>query len=462
MRKLPALVLALALALGLAGCLPAPTPTQAQPAGKVWSLYVNHTRLARLNTGGNWLVYACTLEGGFFKRGGDTPAGSYEGQLMLSFERDCYQQGLYTAQPAGIDPFDPGRRSYAWSVPMSFELAEAEGANGAPARAGAGWTGEMLAALEAAPLAGEASESALVSLGDIDDFGDALPAEPVPEALWQTDPLWVEWEEGYALPGWGEFCALAAALAQEADNWDYAPTAPSPGWDGLTGAPAIGGSLPMWVAVSAGNRVDIWLPGVMPLEGERPFTGMLYSGDSVPVSVPSPPGLYDAPPKDGEAQPEDSGPASASASSHNPFAAWLERPSSSGASGGLSLPASGDPSSSSAASGPSSRIPLKKDPLKQALEEYHLPMPGGKLSGPKERDGVYVYTVEGFDYRDAVSYGRKLKMGGYRSVMNEVEQPVLDLYTLVAQTSGRQIALQYKSGQTEISLIPNAAFVPNV
>ncbi|MDL2293291.1 hypothetical protein LJC60_01520 [Ruminococcaceae bacterium OttesenSCG-928-D13] len=459
MRRITAMLLCAALCLGLAACGLAPPASapSAAPPNRAFSLTVHQTRLAALRAGDDMLVWACTLELSLLKNAGTDPGGSYEGRLMVSWERDCYLNGAYAVSPAALPGYDPALRRYAWSAPFSLEIQAAGGAgsnneNDALAAALAQDAAAQAALFGAGDEADAGGEISAVTLGEVDDFGNPLPATKPGDAEWTSTVAWVDWESRWLPPNWSDFAAEAVPFAEAAGVDSFTPALPALDQGSFGGAPPSADALPLWLDITKDGVVYVWLPGLMPLEGARPFEGKLHTGGFTPAGTPSPPGAYDPPDPEAvdgaDGQQGSPNNAPAKPPDDSPYRNWLAGPAPAGGEG------EGEVSSDAQAStGPvTEQPPPKADPLAEALAEYHLPMPNAEITGPKEKDGTYLYNIAGFTYRDACSYARKLKMGGYKTVYSEAEQPTLDLYSLVVGSSGRRLSLRYEFGKTQITI----------
>lgn len=457
-RKFKAFLCCL-LALCLCGCTSLmdalfPPPAPPKTSGKAWSLSARDTRIARLATGGTDLVWSYTLEMAFFKRGGDTAAGEYEGRLMVYLETDCYEGGVYTRTPPGLEESPPGR-TWLLSAMMTLTVDEAEDED-APAASLAAYDAQARGNMEVdahpgdAPLepayedadTGEAAESLpRAALFDCDEYGDPLPGDvDAREARWRSATTPVVWQEGAGDCGWTHVSATAAAVTAAAGFEGQPVYAGSyaPGWEQfLDGWPAGSpdGALPFWVEIAADGAMRVYLPGLAPLEAERPFEGQMVSGSSIATNLPGPPAASDVP--DSSLPEEDSSEVDSASDSVSSKPIWPPQPD--------SVP-EGEPPVESAPEEP------EPDPLDAALDKYHLPYPpGGTITGPFTDGNSERFVIEGFDYRAAESYARKLKMGGYKKVHSEVTQPSIERYSFVAMNGVAQnVSLSYNNGKTEM------------
>ncbi len=444
MKRLAALLLC---GLLLGGCALFAPPRQPAPPARAWSLSAGDTRLARLEAGRLAVVWCYSLDMAFYRRGGESAEGVYEGRLMLRVETECYVDGVYRPLPESLEGSGLGGEAWLLSEMISLDLVPAGDPLKRVAEAMA-WDDGARAALGLAAQpdsdwlrAAEGREAAQMAVFDCDDYGEKLkPAESfAPD--WQSAFAQVLWED--ASPAWtwqrlGEVARLAAE-AGEFEGQAVAETGYAPAWERVFSGWGAGlAGQPMWVNVAANGAAEVYLPGLAPLEAGRPFAARMHSGGSVAANLPAPPESLAAeslPP-----EPDES-------ASERPI--WPPPASGSGEDGESGDAGGSAESSASVKDSGGADTEKAPDPLAEAMAVYDLPYPPrAAITGPVKGSGVLRFDIEGFDYEAAVGYARKLKMGGYSRVLGEVEQPILDLYSFSARNAvGLQVSLTYDNGR---------------
>ncbi len=408
LRVAPVIAL-LICAILLCGCMAQPSvaPSSVAEYDGFWSIAFHDTRLASLAADGREVVWIYTIEGALFKQGGNTPAGVYEGALLIRAEAEYFgfeppidESGSSSLPSEPQEPlFTLPEKADGWVMlaDVSLEISTQD-ANSAYHEMAAQYDLALQQSAEGY------TQQPLLQLGEIDEYRNAALAQAASTpVLYSSELLFFEAQrQGTEIGGYYEDMLYTLSVASGLPPSQSAALPTGVQYFASSQQAAGAASLPLWVEIFEDGQAFLYIGGLLPLGVQTPFVGRVSSGNVLTGRLPG-------------------------------------------------MPQEQHSSSSSVGDGHA-----EMSPVQQTLEEYGLPVTtSAEVDGPQHTPySTIVFTFENMTHSDAASYVRRLKLAGFTYVRSETEFPSIEFYSYVAGDGlGRQVSFLFRGGSAELALL---------